>query len=386
VDDDSSLISLIKEGEAAGRVAFDTEFMREKTYRARLCLVQIAVEERVYIVDPLPDLDMSPFANLIDNGTVEFVVHAGRQDFEIFSSVFGVVPRAVFDVQIAAGFAGLGASLPYGRLVQATTGARLAKSESYTDWCKRPLTTSQLNYAADDVRYLLDAAAILTAKLEERDRLGWARDEMADLTRTSTYQVDPSDHYKRISGRGSLSGKQLAVLRELASWREEMASSRDIPRGWVVKDQSLVEIARRSPTKPADLKSIRGLPAKEAARSADAIMSAVARGRRAQPVDTSPSAPRSALIRTRATIGLADALLRSRCEVADVAAELVATRSDLESLLLSVFVSGGPPEDHRLWRGWRRDLVGNDLVALARGEIALRAADEPPYIQEVPLG
>lgn len=385
VSDGASLEVVIEQGRAAGRIALDTEFMREKTYRARLCLVQIAVSEPSYVIDPLKEVDLAPLARLLAEDSLEVVVHAGRQDFEIFNERFGVTPAHAFDVQIAAGFAGLGASLPYGRLIQATTGVRLSKSESYTDWCKRPLTDAQVSYAADDVRYLLGAADEIKRRLDEQGRLDWALDEMAGLSAESTYSIDPDEHYKRISGRGSLTGGQLAVLRELARWREETAMKRDIPRGWVVKDQSLIEMARRSPKTAGALKSIRGFPAKEADRSGNAIVAAIERGRNAGPIETPPAPPRSAQIRTRATVGLADALIRARCEKAGVASELVATRSDLETLLTSVFAHNEPPKDHRLWTGWRRDLVGNDLVALARGQVALRSIETPPYIEEVGL-
>ncbi|MFN2389785.1 MAG: ribonuclease D, partial [Actinomycetota bacterium] len=251
VSDPGELEEAVAEARAGGSVGLDTEFLREKTYKAKLCLLQLATRRAIYLVDPLAGLDLREVGDLISDPAVEVVVHAGRQDFELFYVGWGIVPRNVFDVQVAAGFAGLGGSLPYGRLVQAATGVALEKGESYSDWCKRPLTPSQLDYAADDVRYLLPAREHLGARLEQMGRTDWVREEMKLLEDPATYSIDVNEVWRKVSGRGSLSGRQVSVLRELARWREETALRRDIPRGWVVKDQVLVELARRAPTAAA---------------------------------------------------------------------------------------------------------------------------------------
>lgn len=373
------------EGRAGGRIGLDTEFLREKTYRARLCLVQIATDGAVYLFDPLADYDIEPIAELVADSNIEVIVHAGRQDFEIFRERFGVLPRNVFDVQLAAGFAGYGGSLPYGRLVQATTKVELTKGESYTDWCRRPLTDLQLRYAADDVRYLLVIADKLKERLARDRRLDWVADEMHLLEDPALYEIDVEAAWRRVSGRGSLSSKQLGVLKELAAWREEQAAARDLPRGWVIKDQTLIEIARRRPGSIADLKAIRGFPPKEADRTGRGILELVERGA-AAPVPETVSAPgRSAQTRARMLAGLADAVVRSRCEAAGVATELVATRGELEALLAAIFSGRDGDREHRLLRGWRRELAGSAVVDLARGRIAVRSSDRPPYIEEVRL-
>jgi len=232
---------------ASGCVGLDTEFLRERTYRARLCLVQLATPEEIFIVDPVEGLDVSAVAELVSDPSVQVIVHAGKQDFELFFDRFGAVPRNVFDIQIAAGFLGYGASLPYGRLVEAVAGRALEKGESYSDWCRRPLTEAQLRYASDDVAYLLEVAGRLESELEERHRLTWAQEEMGPLEQASAYENDPEQAWRRVAGRGSLSASRLGVLREVAAWRERSASRRDLPRGWVIKDPTLVEIARRAP-------------------------------------------------------------------------------------------------------------------------------------------
>ncbi len=383
VRDPEDLHRALKEARTCGRVGLDTEFLREKTYRARLCLVQLSIPDEVFVLDPLAGLELGDVAELIADPDIEVVVHAGRQDLELFYEQYDVVPSRVFDIQIAAGFAGHGASLPYGRLIEAICAVRLAKGESYSDWCRRPLTSAQLRYAADDVRYLLDAADHLRRHLASLARTDWVEEEMRFLEDADTYRKDPTGAWRRVSGRGTLSPKQLAVLKEVAAWREETARQRDIPRGWVVKDPTLVEIARRAPTTVAALKAVRGMAAGEAERSARPLLDAIARGTQAPALETIPEYPKAIQARARMLVGLADAVVRARCEAAGIATELVVTRAELEALLAGV-VSGRVQEsDHRLLQGWRRALAGDALVALAQGRVALRVIAKPPYIEEV---
>lgn len=366
-------------------IGMDTEFLRERTYRARLCLLQISTRKGVYILDPLEGTELKAIAELVGDDRTEVVVHAGRQDFEIFSQDLGVVPRRVFDVQIAAGFTGYGASLPYGRLVREITGVDLTKGESYTDWCKRPLTETQLTYAANDVRYLIAIADRLKDELVAGGRNEWIGDEMARLEDPALYTDPPEEAWQRVSGRGSLSGGQLAVLKELAAWREETAARRNVPRGWVLKDQSLVEVARRSPATPDAMKAIRGFPSKEVDRSFPALKRAIERGRSAEPLRSGRRPSRTAQARARTLSGIADALVRARADAAGIATELVATRGEMEMLLLDVFGGQSNPEGHKLLQGWRRELAGDAVLALAEGRMAVRSSDKPPYIEEVPL-
>ena len=385
VGDADGLVTVTEAALAAGRIGLDTEFMREKTYRAQLCLVQVAAGDAIFIIDPL-EVDTKPVADLIADPAVEVLLHAARQDLELFNDLYGVVPTNVFDVQAAAGFSGYGASLSYGRLVEATLGVALEKGESYTDWCRRPLTEKQLKYAGDDVRYLGAIADKLKEELSADGRLEWARGEMAAFEDPATYEFTPQAAWLRVKGRGTLSGRQLAVLRELAAWREQEASRRDIPRGWVVKDPTLIELARRSPSTPGALRDIRGLNSKEAERSGKSITEAVERGKNAESIKTSKPPSRSAQERARMLSGLADAVVRSRCEAAGVATELVVTRSEVEGLLLDMFSGSLDEKRHRVLSGWRRDLVGDAILGMAAGKIAVKVIDKPPYVEEVPLG
>ncbi|HVF54464.1 MAG TPA: ribonuclease D [Actinomycetota bacterium] len=390
VTEQKHLDAVVEESLAEDRIGLDTEFLREKTYSARLCLVQIATRTSIYLVDPIGDLALDGIGKVVADPAVQIVVHAGRQDFEIFYDLFKAVPSNVFDIQLAAGFAGYGASLPYGRLVEAVCSETLVKGESYSDWCRRPLTKAQLHYAADDVRYLGLIADRLKERLRTLGRLEWLDEEMKSMEEADTYHVDPAEAYRRVSGRGTLSGKQTAVLRELGAWREQQAARRNVPRGWVVKDQTLIEIARRAPSSEAALKDIRGMNVREAERSAGELMSAIQRGQDAPAIpSTSRSTGKDAQVKARILSGLADAVVRSRCEKANIATELVTTRAELEAVLAEV-VTGTIPEgdeaSYRLLTGWRREIAGDAVIALARGEIAVRATDQAPFIEEVVLG
>ncbi len=302
----------------------------------------------------------------------------------------GLVPSRVFDVQVAAAFAGIGASLPYGRVVEWATGVKLPKHESYSDWCRRPLTEAQLAYAADDVKYLPKVAERLKERLNELGRLGWATDELASFSAPATYTSDPGESWNRVGGRGALSGAGAAVLREVARWREEAAAKRDLPRGWILKDPSLIEIARRKPSTIKELVSIRGVAPKEVERSGEAILEAVQRGKEAPPIESEGGPGRAAVQKARLWSGLAEAVVRSRCDAADIATELVATKPELEALLADL--ADQPNYDpqklstrHRLLQGWRRELAGDAVLDVAAGKIALKVSKNSPYISEVPL-
>ena len=370
---------------AAGWVGLDTEFLREKTYRAKLCLVQMAVGDEIYVVDVLEPLDLKGLADLVADPEVRVILHAGRQDLELFYEGWGAVPRKIFDVQLAAGFAGHGASLAYGRLVETLCGKRLVKGESYTDWCKRPLTDAQLTYAADDVRYLAAAADRLDGELTRLGRREWVLEEMRALEAEEIYRTDPGEAWRKVGGRGTLSPKALAVLKEVARWREETAQRRDIPRGWVIKDPTMIEIARRAPSSIQQLKSLRGFNASEADRSGRELLAAIEVGRESPSISLGAAPPKGAQTRARMLSGLADAVVRARCEQAGLATELVSTRSELESLLAEVVTGSVDEERHRLMKGWRRELAGDAVVALAEGRIAVKAIPKAPFVEELPV-
>ena len=386
IADSASLDQVVEAARASGSVGLDTEFMREKTYRAQLCLVQIASPGNISVVDPLLRLDLTPVAKLLADPDVEVILHAGRQDLELFYDEFKVIPANVFDIQIAAGFAGLGASLSYGSLVKSVLGVSLEKGESYTDWCRRPLTARQMEYAADDVRWLLDSANKIKDRLRQLGRLDWALEEMRPLSDRASYELDLDELWRRVSGRGNLSGKQLSVLREVARWREEEAMKRNLPRGWLVKDATLVEIARRQPSTPEKLGRIRGFNSREVQKSGNGIIEAVRNGQSRPAPETARAPKREDQVRARLIGGLADVVVRTRAEAAGIAPELVATRGDVESLLLHLFAGkdvDSAQDGHRLLQGWRRGLAGDAVVALAEGRLGVKGIDRSPFIEEV---
>jgi ribonuclease D len=377
---------LADEAREQGRCAIDTEFVWERTYAPTLCLVQVATADRLLIIDPLRGAPLRPLADLLADAGVQKVMHAPSGDLAAFVLHFGVEPRNVYDVQLAAGFAGLGGSLALSRLVEAALRTRLEHAEGFTDWQQRPLTEQQVRYAADDVRYLLQAADLLQERLQRSGRADWAAEEMQRRFGPGAPIVqDPGAAWRRVSGRGRLRGDQLAVLVEVAAWREREARRQDIPASWLVRDPTLIEIARRKPRSAREAESIRGLRLRRG-RGIEELLAAVERGLSRPPPAAleGRSGGEELRRRVRVVLPLASSVLQSRCAAAGIASELVATRDDLESLIRHVAeVADG---QHPLLSGWRRELAGESLLALLRGEIALAVAEGPPHLVELPRG
>ena len=229
-------------------------------------------------------------------------------------------------------------------------------------------------------------AAHLKEKLDEMRRTKWVDEEMKVIEATAGRDIDADLAWRKVGGRGSLTRTQNTVLRELAWWREQTAARRDVPRGWVIKDVTLIEIARRAPSNKKDLMGVRGMNPKEVERSGDELVAAVARGKSAAPIELAPTPSKNVQMRARMLAGIADALLRARCEAEQVASELVATRAQVEALLAAVISGGDDLAGQRLQQGWRKALAGDAIVDLARGRIALKVIGRPPYVEEVPLG
>src|SRR5262245_32928999 len=263
---------------AHGTFGLDMEFQRERTYRPRLQLVQVSLPETPLLIDPLALPALDPLWDLVADASVEKIVHAGAQDMEIVFARSGLLPRNVFDTQVAAALLGMGDQIGYANLIGRVLGKRVKKGETITDWSIRPLSKAQVDYALDDVRYLHELRARLWERLAERGRESWLREEVEHYEVRDTYERDPQTLWMRISRMRSLDRRGLAVLRELAIWREEEAQRRDEPRGRIVADETLVEIARRAPKKPEDLKPLRTLHPRELARSGGGLVAAVRKG------------------------------------------------------------------------------------------------------------
>ena len=367
-----------EEARAEGRLALDTEFVWERTYAPVACLVQVATSRRLAVVDPLEGGDLAPLATLVGDPGVELLMHAPSADLLLFAHRFGVRPVNVFDIQLLAGFVGLGSSLAYDRIVERVLRTRLVHNETFSDWSKRPLSSTQVAYAADDVRYLHAIADALTLDLDQRGRSAWAKDELARRYGDGVGAPDPRRAYLKVARRGRLSGRQLAVLREIAAWREEEARSRDLPVGWVVKDPTLVEIARTMPQDGAAVTRVRGMGG-ISANALERLAAAITSGAEADPVAPQREPAQAVVRRVAAASVLASVLLRVRCDEADLAPELVATRGELESFTEGVVT--GELDGHLLATGWRDELVGAELRELIEGRIAIAPLAGPPYLE-----
>lgn len=348
-------------------VTVDTEFLRETTFWPKLCLIQMADEKGAVLIDALaPGLDLTPFFKLMANEAVLKVFHAGRQDIEIVWHRAKLIPHPVFDTQVAAMVLGHGESVSYDQLVQRLTGVQLDKSSRFTDWSRRPLSEAQLTYAEADVTHLRTVYEKLAAQLEKRNRASWVDEEMAILTSEETYRQEPADAWRRIKARLK-KPRELAVLIEVAAWREREAQSRDVPRSRVMKDDAIAEIAMRAPTTPEALGSLRALPSGiERSRSGADILEAVQRGLSRDPA-TLPAMERERPQpnNTGATVELLKVLLKMISEREGVASKVLATMEDLEKL------AAGDDEDVPALHGWRRELFGEKALMLKRGELAL---------------
>jgi ribonuclease D len=366
ITDSASLAAFCETLSGTPFITVDTEFMRETTYWPVLCLIQVAGPDDAKAIDTLaPDLDLSPLFALFDDPSILKVFHAARQDLEIFYHLMGHLPHPLFDTQVAAMVCGFGDSVGYQTLIAKLTKARIDKSSRFTDWSLRPLSDRQISYALSDVTHLRDAYNKLAQKLEANGRESWLGEEMAILEAPETYDPDPHQTFRRIKSRGS-SPRFLAILRELAAWRELEARNRDQPRNRILRDEALLEIAHHTPKTSAELERTRGLGRKMAEGPAGArLIEAVIKGIAIPDADCpkpqhKPDMPRG----LGPVIDLLRVLLKMKCDEGDVAQKLLASASDIE--LIAAF---GEDADVRAMHGWRRQLFGDDALKLRNGDI-----------------
>jgi len=347
-------------------VTVDTEFLRETTYYPQLCVIQMASSDEAVVVDALaPGIDLAPFFALMVDERMVKVFHAARQDIEIVWHRAGLIPHPIFDTQVAAMVLGYGDSISYDQLVQRITGDNLDKSQRFTDWTRRPLHQAQVDYAISDVTHLRDVYLKLLADLEKRARAGWVSEEMDVLTSPETYRMDPENAWQRLRTRVR-KPKDLAVLIEIAAWREREAKARDVPRGRVLKDDLLADIAMHAPTNIERLASLRSLPKGfERSKWGQEIVDVVKRGLARDPktlptIERQRSAPNGG-----ATVELLKVLLRMTAERHGVAAKVIATVDDLEE------IAAADDAKVRALTGWRRELFGEKALKLKQGRLAL---------------
>lgn len=352
-------------------VAIDTEFMRERTYYARLCLVQLGTQDEVFVVDAIALAGvMDRLAPLLADPGIVKVFHAGSQDIEVLVRATGVVPTPVFDTQVAATLAGFPTQVGYGQLVGDLIGTKVDKADTFTDWSIRPLRDTQLAYAAADVEHLPRVYEMLRSRLEAEGRLGWLTADFERLADPETYNVDPREQFRRVKRAPGLDRRSLAVLREVTAWRETEAQRRDVPRRWLIADESLIEIARRKPADAAALSAIRGVGDKAAGKMAAGILEAVGAGLAADEDDL-PRLPKRNRMPTDAQpiADVLSAVCRLRAREHGVAVTLLANRDELERF------AAGEREGHPLSEGWRRTLVGAELEEICDGRRALAVVD-----------
>jgi len=379
VNSTPDLESLVGELTGAPYLALDTEFMRDQTYWPKLCLIQVASSGVDAIIDPLADgITLSPFYELLKSPAVVKVLHAARQDIEIFHHQGGMIPDPLFDTQIAAMVCGFGDAASYETLCRKIAHVEIDKSSRFTDWSRRPLSQKQLDYAVGDVTHLRTIYEFLKRKLDETGRSEWVREEIAALQDPQLYALHPEIAWKRLKPRTS-NKRFLAMLATLAAWREREAQERDIPRGRVLKDEALSEIAAHPPESAEALERIRAVPKGFAhSRFGRGLMEAIAEGKHAKPPEPIElDRPRRRREPSPATIDLLKTLLRLRAEAAGVAPRLIANADDIERLAAS------EDEGVAALRGWRAQVFGNDAIALRKGELAIALEDGEAVVVEL---
>jgi ribonuclease D len=350
-------------------ITVDTEFIREKTYFPKLCLLQIAGAKDAAVIDPLASLDLTPVFALLQKPDLLKVFHAARQDIEIFYLLSGKIPHPIFDTQIAAAVCGYGESIGYEALVNQIVGAEIDKSSRFTDWAARPLSEKQLKYALSDVTHLRDIYTALNKKIIASDRARWMAEEDAKLTDPAIYNINPDDVWKRLR-YGNMRPKNLAVLRELAKWRELEARKADVPRGRIVKDETLIELAFACPHQESDLQRLRGVERNLSPWKIDAIL----RG-----IETALATPSSEYPKVKrhdrpseyvtAALPMLQLLLKLVADSEGIAAHMIAGKDELEIIAMK--------QDAPALHGWRYDIFGKKAQALMDGKLKLSL--DPKY-------
>ena len=359
-------------------LAIDTEFLREKTYYAKLCLLQLATDDETAIVDPFEVDDLRVLAPLLENESVVKLFHAGGQDLEILLREVGALPRPLFDTQVAAALLGHTQQIGYAALVHAECGVTLKKIDSFTDWSRRPLSDSQLEYAADDVAYLPRMYERMRAQLVELGRLTWLDRDFEDLADPKRYATNERERYRRLKRVSQLSRRQLAAAREVAAWRELEAQRRDVPRKWVVTDEQIVEACKREARTIDELFMVRGMSDRLSTKDARCVVALMSSALDAPP-DAWPEPDRCGKNEPNvdAELDLMCALVRLRAKQNGVAFPTLASHDDLAR------VARGYREGVDVLRGWRRSLVGEELLRLLEGKIALSLSDGEVKVTEV---
>ena len=374
IDTQSALIELCTQLSDAPYLAIDTEFVREKTYSARLCLIQIASENIIACIDPLKLEQMDCLLDLLYNPGIIKIFHAARQDLEIFYDMKGELPTPVFDTQIAATLIGQSDQCGYATLVNAFFNIELDKGQTRTDWSQRPLDDAQLNYAADDVRYLIKLYPLIKKQLKDSDRDDWLDTDFSALTNPDLYKVDEQTIWKKVSGSNRLKGVQLAILQQLAAWREQQAISKNKPRKWILSNDVLITLTRIAPSNIAELEKIRGLSENYLKNHAQELLDTIKKAK-SIPKEQWPIIKIKKPTSTQDTLtDLLMAALRLQAQKHRISTAMIATRKDIEKLVMG-------ERDLPIITGWRKHLVGDTLLDIIDGKLMLKVENNQVVLE-----
>ena len=365
IDKPEQLSQLYNKISQAPWIALDTEFLREKTYYPEFCLLQIATPEWVVCVDPTTNLDLTELFEIINHPDKIKVLHACRQDLEIFYQLTGNVISPVFDTQIAAPLLGFQENPGYAMLVSSFLNINLAKAHTRTDWSARPLSQEQIQYAADDVIYLCKVYQLMLQKLEQLNRLNWLAKDFEVLNNSELYQISPSNAWLKIKAKNKLSGKQLSIIQSLSQWREKTAQSENRPKNWLIRDDLLVELAKLQPETVTELNKIRGINERSVKRYGPVICQLINEAKDKSPIPLkSKNKSSKKTQRDEAVVDVLTALVRIRADENSINPSILANRKDLEKLLCD-------EQDNPILSGWRFSMVGKELQELLQGQLSL---------------
>ncbi|MEF9841759.1 MAG: ribonuclease D [Raoultibacter sp.] len=379
ISNQEKLISFVERARTSSVLAIDTEFLREKTYYARLCLLQLATDTEVVVIDPFAVKDLRVIAPLLEDEHMVKLFHAGSQDIEILYREVGVMPNPIFDTQIAASLLGQTQQIGYGALVLSECGVSLKKVDSFTDWSRRPLSESQRQYAAEDVIYLPRMYEQMKSTLIEKGRLHWLEQDFHELTNPKRYDADPRERYKHLKRASQLGARQLSAAREVAAWREETARKRNVPRRWVITDEQIVEVCKRSARSIDELFMVRGLSDSLPTAEARKVVALIEKGLDAdEGTWPHPQRSKKGEPNVDVEVDLMTTLVRLRAKEHDVAFQTLSSRDDL------VQMARGHLDDVEMLRGWRKELMGDELLDLLAGKIGLSIQDGKLKVTNLP--
>ena len=358
--------------QSADVLAVDTEFVRERTYFHRIGLIQVGGGEHYAAIDPIALPDLTPLLELLKDPNKVKVFHAARQDLEILVRLCGQVIPPIFDTQIAAALVGWGAQISFAKIVYKAIGKKIHKSETYTDWCRRPLSDSQIEYAIDDVRYLMPVYHKLIERLKKMGRLDWVQGEVQPWEDPKTFALpDPYKRFMKIKNLRSLRPRNLTVLQEIAAWREEEAVNRDCLAKSIIRDETLLEIARKIPRDAKALSGVRGFYQKELKKGGVSILSAIEKAMKVPESELVTLPDSNGHATTRGVEELLSAYVQIRSEELKIEPSVLADRKTIHSFVTH-FEQKGDMEDHFLFKGWRKELIGSPMFSLLSGKVGLK--------------